>query len=70
MMKTNHKKRPSRQEIGKVLRATSLDGITGKIEFDGKGDRKVSDYYVIHLREAHYPGIAEKVISASPPQAP
>ena len=67
-MKSNHNKRPTRDDVSKILRAVSLPGITGTIEFDGKGDRKVSDYYVIHLREAKYPGLAEKVISASPPQ--
>ena len=36
-------------------------------EREGKGDRKTSDYYVVKLEEAKYPGKAIKVISASPP---
>jgi branched-chain amino acid transport system substrate-binding protein len=60
-------KMPSRESVAQEVRKVSLDGITGHIEFDGKGDRKKSDYYIVKIEEPKYPGKAVKVISASPP---
>ncbi len=61
-------KKPTRESVVQAVRQVKLDGITGHIEFDEKGDRKTSDYYIVKLEEAKYPGKAVKVISASPPK--
>lgn len=66
-LKSSGGKLPTRKEVAAEVRKVSLKGITGDIAFDAKGDRKTSDYYVIKLEEAKYPGKAVKVISASPP---
>ena len=67
-VKLNSHKFPSRESVCLEIRKVNLDGITGHIEFDDKGDRKTSDYYIVKLEEAKYPGKAVKVISASPPK--
>ena len=59
--------KPSRDEVTAAIRKVSVKGITGQIEFDDKGDRRLSDYYIVKLEEAQYPGHAVKVIQASPP---
>jgi branched-chain amino acid transport system substrate-binding protein len=46
-----------------------MDGLTGRIEFDSKGDRKLSDYYIVTLKEAKYPGEVVRVIQFAPPSA-
>lgn len=60
-------KRPARTAVCQAVRRVSFQGITGRIEFDDKGDRKKSDYYILLLKEASYPGTTVKVISAAPP---
>ena len=60
-------KLPTREALSQAVRGVVMDGITGHIEFDAKGDRKSSDYYVVKLETASYPGKAVKVISAAPP---
>jgi branched-chain amino acid transport system substrate-binding protein len=60
-------KKPTRDQICAEVRKTKLDGITGAIEFDAKGDRRKADYFVVSLKDGTYPGTAVKVISASPP---
>lgn len=57
---------PTRTEVAEAVRKVSHTGITGLIEFDGKGDRLKSDYYVIRFDEAIYPGKTVKTISYSP----
>lgn len=60
-------KLPTRVDVCTAVRQIRHPGITGLIEFDGKGDRKKSDYYVVQLKEPAYPGSTVKVISAEPP---
>lgn len=59
---------PSREAVCQALRKLSHQGITGLIEFNGKGDRKKADYYVMLLKEASYPGTTVNVITAAPPE--
>ncbi len=61
-------KRPTRKAVAAEVRKTSIEGITGTVSFDGKGDRSKADYYVIHFAEASYPGSVVKVISSAPPK--
>ena len=39
-------KLPSREDVATSVRKTKLNGITGEIEFDSKGDRKKAAYFV------------------------
>lgn len=60
-------KMPTREAVSAAVRSASVSGITGTIEFDAKGDRRKSDYYILKLEGAKYPGRTVKVISAAPP---
>jgi branched-chain amino acid transport system substrate-binding protein len=61
--------RPTRKQVAWAVRHAHVQGVTGAISFNDKGDRSVADYYVVHFAEAKYPGTAVKVISAAPPAA-
>lgn len=67
-IKANGGKKPTREEVAKAVRQVKLDGITGRIEFDDKGDRKLSDYYVIYMKTDSYPGVVQKIIQFAPPK--
>jgi len=54
---------PTRPEMSAAVRAVKMDGITGPIAFDDKGDRLRSDYYIVKFETASYPGKTIKVIS-------
>jgi branched-chain amino acid transport system substrate-binding protein len=40
---------PSREAVSAAIRKVKHDGITGEIEFDGKGDRKKALYFVLQV---------------------
>ena len=61
------KRPPTRAELSMLIRQTTLEGVTGYVAFDYKGDRKKADYFVVHLKEAKYPGEVVKVISFPAP---
>lgn len=63
----NGGKLPTREQLCAAVREVSIKGVTGKIEFNAKGDRKLADYYIIQLEKAEYPGKLVKSISAAPP---
>lgn len=42
-------KAPSREDVAAAVRKVKLAGITGEIEFDGKGDRKKALYFVLEV---------------------
>jgi len=42
-------KAPSREAVAAEVRKVKYNGITGDIEFDGKGDRKKSNYFVLEV---------------------
>jgi branched-chain amino acid transport system substrate-binding protein len=65
----NGGKKPSREQLCKAVRKVSVNGITGLVEFDEKGDRKLATYYVMLFKEPVYPGSVIKVITAGPPGA-
>ncbi|MFH0907451.1 MAG: branched-chain amino acid ABC transporter substrate-binding protein [bacterium] len=60
---------PTREQVCQEIRNVEINGITGAIAFDAKGDRKVADYYVIQYEDATYPGKVQQVISAAAPSA-
>lgn len=43
-------KTPSREAVTAEVRKVKLNGITGEIEFDGKGDRKKANYFVLQVK--------------------
>lgn len=57
---------PTRAQVSEAVRDVKMDGITGSIAFDDKGDRLRSAYYVIKFEEASYPGKTVKSISSTP----
>jgi len=40
---------PTREAVSAAVRTVKLDGITGHIELDGKGDRKKASYFVLQV---------------------
>jgi len=42
-------KAPAREDVSVAVRKVKLAGITGDIEFDGKGDRKKALYFVLQV---------------------
>ena len=42
-------KMPSREVVSVNIRKTKYEGITGHIEFDGKGDRKGAGYFILRV---------------------
>jgi branched-chain amino acid transport system substrate-binding protein len=67
-IKQNKNKRPSRSQVGQAIRGLSYDGITGKVEFDNKGDRLLANYFVVQYKEAKYPGTVVKSLKVRAPQ--
>jgi branched-chain amino acid transport system substrate-binding protein len=69
-IKANGGKKPTRDQVTAEVRKVTLKGITGDIAFDSKGDRTLSDYYVIYMKAADYatgPQI-QKIIRFAPPK--
>jgi len=42
-------KMPTREAVSKEVRKVKYSGITGDIEFDGKGDRKKAGYFILQV---------------------
>lgn len=66
-MNQNGGRIPSREQLSAAVRQVSHKGITGQIDFDAKGDRKLADYYIIRFEKAEYPGKLVKSTQAAPP---
>jgi branched-chain amino acid transport system substrate-binding protein len=65
----NGGKKPTRKQVMEAVRASKVDGLTGPIAFDSRGDREKADYWVVRFNEAKYPGTAVTSVTASPPAA-
>ncbi|BDG24272.1 branched-chain amino acid ABC transporter substrate-binding protein [Thermus thermophilus] len=48
-IKANGGKKPTRAQVAQEVRKVKLEGITGTIEFDSKGDIKKAKYFVIQV---------------------
>ncbi len=48
-IKANGGKVPSREAVAKAVRAVKLDGLTGAITFDDKGDKAVAEYFILKV---------------------
>jgi branched-chain amino acid transport system substrate-binding protein len=51
-IKANGGKMPTREAVAKEVRKIKYSGITGDIEFDGKGDRKKAGYFILEVVSA------------------
>jgi branched-chain amino acid transport system substrate-binding protein len=65
---------PTREAVAAAIRKTKYSGITGDIEFDGKGDRKKASYFVLQVAsdnpEKWGENKAVKHLTIAPPAAP
>ncbi len=73
-IKANGGKLPERSAVAAEVRKVVLDGISGKIEFDSKGDPKEGTYYVLGVGIAGaapvYPGRLLATLKIAAPPAP
>ena len=67
----NGGKKPSLDAVAKAVRSIQFNGVTGPVQFDSKGDRTSSDYFI--LKYAGTENLADnkvfKKISVAPPKA-
>ncbi len=52
VIKANGGKMPTREAVAQAVRKVKYSGITGDIEFDGKGDRKKAGYFILEVVSA------------------
>jgi branched-chain amino acid transport system substrate-binding protein len=70
-LKGNPGKKPSRADVSLAVRKIKgFKGVTGPIEFDGKGDPVKAKYFVLQFEKQSYPGKVVKVIEQQAPAAP
>ena len=70
-LKANPGKKPSRADVSLAVRKIKgFKGVTGPIEFDGKGDPVKAKYFVLQFEKQSYPGKVVKVIEQQAPAAP
>jgi branched-chain amino acid transport system substrate-binding protein len=70
-LKANPGKKPSRTDVSTAVRKIKgFKGVTGPIEFDGKGDPVKAKYFVLQFDKQAYPGKVVKVIEQQAPAAP
>jgi branched-chain amino acid transport system substrate-binding protein len=67
--RANGNKRPNRAQVAAAIRKLSYEGITGKVEFDAKGDRLLANYFVAQYTDAAYPGKVVKALRVRAPAA-
>lgn len=48
-IKDNGGKKPTREQVSKAVRAVKMEGLTGTIEFDEKGDIKKAKYFIMQV---------------------
>jgi branched-chain amino acid transport system substrate-binding protein len=63
-------KAPSREDVAAAVRKVKLNGITGDIEFDGKGDRKKANYFVLQVASDNPEAWGENKIVKQSTQGP
>jgi branched-chain amino acid transport system substrate-binding protein len=69
-LKANPGKKPSRAEVSAAVRKLKgFKGVTGAIEFDGKGDPVKTKYFVLEFDKQSYPGKVVKIIEQQAPPA-
>ena len=42
-------KKPTREQVAQAVRQVKMEGLTGTIEFDDKGDNKKAKYFVMQV---------------------
>jgi branched-chain amino acid transport system substrate-binding protein len=69
-LQANPAKKPSRAEVSAAVRKLKgFKGVTGAIEFDGKGDPVKTKYFVLEFDKQSYPGKVVKIIEQQAPAA-
>jgi branched-chain amino acid transport system substrate-binding protein len=53
----NDGKMPTREQVSEAIREVEVQGITGTIAFDEKGDNKNAKSFVMEFKEEKYPGV-------------
>jgi branched-chain amino acid transport system substrate-binding protein len=48
-IKDNGGRKPTREQVAKAVREVKLEGVTGTIEFDEKGDIKKAKYFIMQV---------------------
>ena len=69
-IQANGGKKPTRADVATAVRKIkNFKGVTGSIEFDGKGDPVKAKYFVLQFDKQSYPGKIVKVVEQQAPAA-
>ncbi len=60
--------KPTREAVAKAIRGVSFSGITGKIEFNSRGDLKNAKYYIVQATPVYEDAKVIKSISFAAPE--
>lgn len=66
-IKTNNGKKPSREQVAAAVRKVNIDGLTGKISFNSRGDVKAAKYVIISAGTTYEKNDVISVIATRPP---
>ena len=66
-IKTNNGKKPGREQVAAAVRKVSIDGLTGKISFNSRGDIKAAKYVIISAGATYEKNDVISVIATRPP---
>lgn len=59
--------KPSREAVAKAIRAVKFNGITGRVDFNDRGDLKVAKYFVIEAQGEYTANKVVKSVSVAAP---
>jgi branched-chain amino acid transport system substrate-binding protein len=59
--------KPSREAVAKAIRAVKFNGITGRVEFNDRGDLKIAKYFVIEAQAEYTANKVVKSVSVAAP---
>lgn len=66
--RANGNRLPSRAMVSRAARDVELSGVSGRIAFTDRGDRRVADYFIKQFKTATYPGVVIRKLSSAPPK--
>ena len=62
-IKANGNKKPTREQVSATIRKSVVQGLTGTISFDDKGDNKDAKSFIMQFNEQKYPGVLVKKVT-------
>ncbi|PZA07945.1 MULTISPECIES: branched-chain amino acid ABC transporter substrate-binding protein [unclassified Meiothermus] len=62
-IRANGGQKPSREQVVQAISKVKLNGATGEIAFDAKGDRTLARYFIIQLKDGTFPGVVLKSVA-------